>query len=292
MLDSRDESYKIIRSSLNSKYDRLVFSSESLFSKLSTEIGKYNLEIILKHFKFSKARVLVLIRDPLEYAVSFWLQSVKSLGNVDNMETYLHKFRIKQGYIKQTVETLQFLSQLEQVELIALNYSLCKNDILGAVAKWLEIDKEKLFVPKAISINRSLDWGEARLQLELNRILGKNANIIGKVLTERIPDLKPCKPPIPIVLQELIWKEAEPWVKAINSYLPDEHQMNFEKKEIEKGHQEINFTIEQMRIICETIGGEINKLRNFDSPYNRVKRLFQFLLKITQTNSYVRAFDS
>lgn len=273
-LDSKIETYNVIRSSFSDQFHGLVFSSELLLNKFSTPKYRQKLEKALEYFNFSKVRILLFLRDPIDAAVSMWLQVVKRNGCVDNMATFLTDSGYIEKHMKLTAQALESLSQMNRVDVIALNYTKFKGDILGAVGRWLEIDKKRLITPKAEAINRSLDSGEVRLQLELNRILGNSAHILGKALSEQITDVKPWKPSVPLDLRYSLWKQVEPWVEVINRYLPNGHELYFALGETAGEHQEYMFSNQQLKIISETIGIEIKKIWDSESPCKKLSGFF------------------
>jgi hypothetical protein len=121
------------------------------------------------------------------------------------------------------------------------------------------LERETLVIPKAEKVNRSLDAGETVLQLELNRILGPYACFLAKSLTEGITESSTGNPAPSIQLQESIWAETEPWIERLNHYLPTGQGLAFDRMEPKEDARVFSFTDEQLKLIAESLGGEIRK---------------------------------
>jgi hypothetical protein len=250
---------RYIETSLGRSARGIVFSSESMLIGLSDPATRKRMAEILRRFDIKNVRILVYLREPIAYGVSYWLQMVKRHGYTSDLDTFLTETSFIQDKMKMTSEVLDFLSIQNGFEITALNYSYCKKDLLATVSKWLELERETLVIPKAEKVNRSLDAGETFLQLELNRILGPYACFLAKSLTEGITESSTGNPAPSIQLQESIWAETEPWIERLNHYLPTGQGLAFDRMEPKEDARVFSFTDEQLKLIAESLGGEIRK---------------------------------
>jgi hypothetical protein len=272
VFDDPNTARRVIDAAMRQHGRGLVLSSEALLSKLAKDSTRKMLQESIDRHRFNEIRVLIYLRDPMQGGVSYWLQKVKGYGMTDELDDFLRNTRFIQKRMALTAEVLEYLSGQEGFGIRALNYSAHRSDILSSVSAWLEVDRGILATPDVERVNRSLTQGEARLQLELNRILGPYASFLGKALTERITDLDAEKPTPSPELQESIWKEVEPWVNRVNRFLPDGQGLVFDRMESKEYAEGYVFTEEQIRIIAETLGGEIKKYWDSESKMMRLIR--------------------
>lgn len=260
LFDSDKASKRTIGKVMGKGSRGMVLSSEALLSKLSKEeqIRNRLYETVVR-LGFSDVRILVYVRDPMQSGVSYWLQKVKRHGNTLDLDDFLVETRFVQERMAMTAELLELLSKRKGFSINAFNYASCKSDILSSVCRWLEVDRVILSTPPVQRVNRSLDPGEARLQLELNRVLGPYARFLGKALTERITDIDPEKPSPSQGVQESIWEEVKPYLERINRFLPEGEGLVFDRMTSSGESGSYRFTEEQIRVIAETLGGEIKR---------------------------------
>jgi hypothetical protein len=250
---------KYIETSIGDSVRGIVFSSETLLIGLSVQETRTTMLSTLRHFDIEHVKILLYLRNPMEFGVSYWMQLVKGERYIYDMETFLKDTGFIQKRMEMTAEVLDFLSGQDGFEITTLNYSHCKNDLLSNVSKWLEIDKDTLVIPSAEKVNRSLNPGETILQLELNKILGRDAIFLGKALSERITELETSKPSPSQELQERIWNETKPWIERVNRYLPPGQALVFDRMAPREDTGKYSFNEEQLKLIAQILGGEIRK---------------------------------
>lgn len=243
----------------------LVLSSESLLVNLGEEKIRCQLSEITIRYGFEKVKFLIYLRDPIQSVVSYWLQVVKHLGQTDGIDDFISKDSFIQNRMKLTAEVLEYIKSNNRYTINAINYSHPQTDIILSLCDWLDIGREEITIPSHDKVNRSLDQGEAILQMELNRILGTYANFLGKALTERITDIRTAKPCPSQELQEYIWKETKPFIDRINRFLPEDQGLVFDKMTQNNQTDSYQFTEEQIRVIAEALGGEVKRLWNSET---------------------------
>lgn len=278
LFDTAQKANKIIGASMQKDCRGLILSNEGMLTMLGKDGTRKILRDTIRLHRFSETRVLLYLRDPMQLGVSYWLQRVKGHGESDPLDDFLRKTRFIQDYMSLTADVLEYLESQDDFVMAVLNYATHRSDILSSLSHWLEVDRSILVSPDAEKVNRSLDPGEAILQLGLNRLLGPYASFLGKALTERLTGIASEKPAPAPELQESIWEEVEPWVKRINRFLPEGQGLVFDRMESKTYPEGYRFTREQIEIIADSLGGEVRKYWESESKAMRlVRRMTEFL---------------
>lgn len=143
---------------------RVVYSSELLYGQVLKEPSL--LDVALAEAKRLKVnlQVVLYVRDPLDYAVSFYIQRVKRGGETLKFGQFL-------GDFNPLAKFQEFAHILEErhVEWHARNYSQESHALLASMEEVLELDPGVLRDADSAPVNRSLSAGELEVQRLLNR---------------------------------------------------------------------------------------------------------------------------
>lgn len=165
-----------------------LFHSGSLREKLSKEADNAEFLIVVCGY----------FRDPVEWAVSSWMQGLKRNGSFSSLDDFISSYKFRRE--KSLLEWLEF-SQQTNVEVRFANYSRHKNSIvMHFLTQLLELNIQEISgVVKTcqLRVNRSLTAGEIDLMIALNRETGGDravSKLISDSLVEQLPFL-PSNPP-------------------------------------------------------------------------------------------------
>lgn len=210
--------------------DSLLLSAEVIFESivlaLNESPGKIEQELeYIRSLGFTEIHFLLLIRSPVERIVSRLNQRIK-MGIHDSMpdENHYQSFALESSFRKVS-QFLDFLENRPDCTLTLLNYEAIKNDIITALGNWLKLPSGALKSPEVSRINRSLTYQEL---YTLTRIKGSgrsNIPSIGFNWIRELPDLEVKKIYPSADIQEMIWQINEPYLKRINSILPEDQQL-------------------------------------------------------------------
>lgn len=240
----------------------LLYSHEGLRNEVCKAEKVSFMPAIARDYGFSRIKVLFFVRDPVAYAASVWQQFVKYNGLYETLdERIMHSTFMIKNY-KTSEDILEHLSNNEAFDLTALNYSRCTDKLFDIVTDWLGVSGASLTKPEAERINRSLTTAELTLQLAMNRILGGDAKIVAKALTETLTDIRPEKMIPSPEAQQILWNRVEPMVIHANRYLPHGHEIIFDRQETSPpASDQFKFSGAQLEIIGKVVAEEIRNLR-------------------------------
>ena len=237
----------------------VIISNEDMWFELQKDRFRQVVFRTSRKLGFERVKILLFLRNPIEFSVSLWLQGVKTSGNSKEMEASLTDFNASRLY-RGGIGLFEDVLQHEGVELSVLNYSVVKRELIAEVARWLEVPGDVLATASSMQVNRSLDVSEARLQIELNRILGPGAAFLSKALIERITDIQPKSPAPSLKCQEAVWEQSKPWIERLNRHMPEGQEMVFDRMVPTPVPEGYRFTEQQIKIIAEALGGEIKRI--------------------------------
>lgn len=147
------------------KCDQILYSSELMFGQIFKDPRL--LDIALKEMDTSGTtpRVVLYIRDPLDFAVSGYIQRVKRAGEVRSLGEYLREFTPLENF-------LTFVSLIEErgVEWSVQNFSAVRFDLLPSMEGVMGIPSGTLSPGNGAPVNRSLTRSELEIQLLFNSL--------------------------------------------------------------------------------------------------------------------------
>lgn len=168
---------------------RLLISSEAWFNHLHPS-GL--LEALRHAYDGPAIHLLLCVRDPLDHAVSQYLQSVKRGGATEPFDAALARYNMP-------AKVARFLTVLEgqaDVTVRVCNYSRHRAGLLALLADWLGVPKTVLHPPAQRRVNRSLTRAETEWMRLFNARLGVQAGaLIADPLCACLPDVVAEDPP-------------------------------------------------------------------------------------------------
>jgi hypothetical protein len=240
----------------------LLYSHEGLRNDVCLEEKVSFMPEIAKAHGFNRIKVLFFVRNPVAYAVSVWQQFVKNNGMVESLDGKIADPNFMIHNYSTTERILEHLSKDDYFELTAMNYSKCSERLFDIFTDWIDIPAHILSLPEATRINRALTRAELTLQQAMNQILGGDAKILAKALTETLTDIKPEKFIPGTESQQMLWDRLEHMVIRANRLLPVGHEIIFDRQEPEPTASDSHiFSSAQLEVIGKTVAEEIRNLR-------------------------------
>lgn len=240
----------------------MLYSHEVLRNEVCKAEKVSFMPAIAREYGFSRIKVLFFVRDPIAYTVSVWQQLVKYNGLYETLDDQIMTPTFMINNYKTSQEILEHLSNNDAFELTALNYSRCSDKMLDIVTNWLGLSGTSLSIPEAERINRSLTIAELTLQLSMNRILGGDAKIVAKALTENLTDIRAERMVPSPDAQQMLWDRVEPMVIQANRYLPPGQEIIFDRQQpVDTKSDQFTFSAAQLEIIGRVVAEDIRNLR-------------------------------
>ena len=199
--------------------DKALFSSEGLYPEILTNLSTFY-SLCDKY----DVHILMLLRDPIEHAMSIYIQKVKRQGFTGSLSDFISAYNTPASVLK-------LIKRIEEKCTIHMyNYSRHKEDLLSVMASYLGVDRSIFSSPSQLIVNRSLSVPEIALQRLFNKHFGKVSHkfvsdVLCNCFTEPCGD-EPRLLPSQKDAQDLI-KRIQPCVLELNSYLQDEEKLNF-----------------------------------------------------------------
>ena len=167
-----------------------VFSAERWTRQLPVRIDR--LLQFADACDFEEVRIWLLVRDPLDHAVSVYGQMVKRHGFRGSLDEWLSIYdfpKVLQAFL-QAVQ-----SRSERFHLKVTHYGNERQRLLEALRQWLMLaDGGDWQHPAQWTINRSLTADELLLMRWLNGHIGERAAAIGERLVDCLPQLTAARP--------------------------------------------------------------------------------------------------
>jgi hypothetical protein len=240
----------------------LLYSHEGLRNDVCLEEKVSFMPEIAKAHGFNRIKVLFFVRNPVAYAVSVWQQFVKNNGMVESLDAKIADPNFMIYSYRNTERILENLSKDDYFDITALNYSKCSDRLFEIFNDWIDIPAHIMSLPEATRINRALTRSELTLQQAMNQILGGDAKILAKALTENLTDIKPEKIIPAVESQQMLWDRIAHMAIRANQLLPEGHEIIFDLQEPEsEASDSYIFSAAQLEIIGKTVAEEIRNLR-------------------------------
>ena len=235
--------------------NRLLFSGEFLFHRIAAD--RESLATLQKSFDVT---VVLFTREFLAHALSAYGQYVKRGGGTTTFANYLPEYRRPQ-------EVLKVLEAVERsgCRVRIHNYSRHANRLLDVFAEAIGVPIETLMRPPVPRVNRSLDEAELSLVRSLNAVTDRQTSErLADALCERLPDHLPETPRISRRDYEAFRAWVAPIEERINRFLPPSERYGADEPIRVEDNDEprgvVTFSEAQMRVVAESLGGEINRL--------------------------------
>ena len=233
-----------------------LLSSEWLFREIEAQADLAFLPRLAGAAGFGPVRVLLLIRDPLDHAASAYQQALKRGGETGDAAAFFRAFRFPER-----VEAALARLEAAGVETTVRNFSRHRGDLLAVMRDWLDLPEKALPPPPAARVNRSLTAAERELQRALNAALGRGGALLADALCQRLPDVAPEAAAPAREAQEETRARLAPAVARVNARLPEAERWRCEIRDAAPRADDLALSREQLRVIAETLGGEIARLR-------------------------------
>lgn len=195
---------------------RSIYSYEGLFPDLRPGRA-FHSRLPELAAAFGPLRLLLFLRDPLDYLSATYQQSVRRQGAV---WTHAEAAR-RNRYPARVLEVLQAVLGREDVLLTVHNYSRVRSRLLPCLDAWLGLPEGTLTPAASAAVNRSLTTGELRLQRALNRLAGRRAAAFGDRLSRWFPNRPPDPPALTADEADAYRTRHAATVDAVNALLPE-----------------------------------------------------------------------
>jgi hypothetical protein len=225
-----------------------LVSSEVLFERLLQDAALRQ-RISSRH---GRIKIILYTRDLFDYLISGWGQYIKRHNGVLAFNDYMldgvaqgnyHVYPLVLEWIK--------LAEREQFELVIVNYSRHKSDLiesflLAALPSSASSMWSHLRFPTNKTVNRSLTLAEFAVQREFNKHLAYSHHYVSDALVNRLPDIRPEFPYIDEAVHRSVKSAFQPILESINQCLrPDERILCEEYEDLRS-----LFTVEDASTIC------------------------------------------
>ena len=249
-----------IQKTFNNK-NSYLFSHEGLWNLLGTTDFRKRLIKVSELAGFDTIKMLLFIRNPIEFASSAYQQMIKRGGQHISIEEFFanHPLTLTPVAVNKFLRAFQ---KQDRVELTVLNYSVVKDEVIEQVASWLEIPPNLIVQPSNLVVNRSMKFAELELQRMLNRILGKCGRIMSDRLCYELPEL-PADEIFPSEeVQCRMLSKLETAINNVNSMVDKSQQYSHDIRPATNfSTKTLTFTNEQLSVIANGLAGEIKSLR-------------------------------
>lgn len=234
-----------------------MFQSASLRERLAQESDNVDFPIVVCGY----------FRNPVEWAISAWMQRLKRGGDYRYFDDVLSTYDFRRE--KSLIEWLE-LSQLKNVEVKFSNYSNHKNSLISHfLTQLLSISPPENKKGEAIDasrINRSLNAAEIELMVHLNKATGGDrviSRLVSDSLVEQLPRLGSSQPTIS---EESFLKFEEglrPYVERVNDFLAPDDKMKVSRPESSSVSSQsfAGLSSEWFQVLGNTIGLLAKKTR-------------------------------
>ena len=199
----------------------LLFSCEPWARKLPEQWDQ--LHRLIEVIPFSSVDVLLMVRDPLDHAVSVYGQMVKRHGFTGGVDDWLAIYDFPNALIR-------FLKLINGegsgFHLQVDHYGRQRHELIPLLKRWLRLPSiSEWHDLQQGQVNRSLTIDELALMRWLNERDPKSAQAVGERLVNQLPDLK-ATPPMPTdeAVEGFVLR-WQPLVQEINELLPEQSKL-------------------------------------------------------------------
>lgn len=139
---------------------------------------------------FGQIRIWLLVRDPLDHALSVYSQMVKRHGFSGSLHDWLEIYEFPQALLS-CLDAFQ--SRPERIALQVDHYGHQRRSLHLRMLDWLALPTDGPWQQAPATVNRSLSADELLLMRWLNKRLGDRAAAVGEQLVDRLPGLAPAR---------------------------------------------------------------------------------------------------
>ncbi|QNG27752.1 hypothetical protein [Synechococcus sp. HK01-R] len=234
----------------------VLFSCEPWARRLPDRFPKLNQ--LLSVLDLDGADLWLLVRDPLDHAISVYGQMVKRHGFQGDLEDWLSVYDFPQVL-------LRFLERrAEQGDRITLqvdHYGRQRANLVSCLLGWLGLPLDAGWSrPVQSSVNRSLTRQELALIRWLNGVNAQLSVDVAERLVNQLPQLHDRAPVPSQAACEGFVQRWQPVVRQINGMLPDQAQLQLKVPELAPSGEQampspwIGLSREQLSCLLESCG--------------------------------------
>lgn len=247
-----------------------LYSNELLHGALSQR----TLSVLVpkaKEMGWEMISILLFIRDPIEHAISCYIQRLKRSRNrqLEDINTFLEHYKVPIKSLD-IVKACQFFN--DDIAMQIYNYSKDKDQISSKLFTWLGVPLEALDLnarpnsceKKEAPINRSLTLSEQEFCKALIES-GIPSKFLSDALVTRLPSQKAEQPKVGRKSVEAMMKRNMNAINKLNQIVG--HGSGYSTNELSKleasglivdddsqlNHQSYSLTSEQVRVITESL---------------------------------------
>ena len=200
----------------------VVFSCEPWARRLPAQLN--HLLSLSELLGFEGVELWLLVRDPLDHAISVYGQMVKRHGFTGDLEDWLEIYDFPDALLN-FLEIVQ--SNIGNISLKVDHYGRNKSSLVELMKLWLSLPSDICYhEPKSAFVNRSLTLQEINLMRHLNARDPALARLVGERLVDQLPAIRAeVLLPSSWIEQRFIarWQNT---VNQINSLLPESAFLN------------------------------------------------------------------
>ena len=168
-------------------------------------------------------QIWLLVRDPLDHALSVYGQMVKRHGYSGGLDTWLATYNFPEALLN-FLEVFQAMP--DRVDLHIDHYGRGKQLLLQRMQDWLQLPEGGAWLqPLQSKVNRSLTADELLLLRWLNRRLGDRSAAVGEQLVDRLPALAPARLEVSRAMHDQFLMRWHSCLDRINQRLPNSAQL-------------------------------------------------------------------
>ena len=195
----------------------VLFSSEGFCENLPEPDFMDQFQRLVADDRIGAVDVLLYIRDPVAYAISYAQQLTKraGMGLLAAEDIFA---QVSGPQVARSV--MQALDTVPKVRLSVLNYSALRSRLKDSFALWLGVDAAALTAPPQAIVNRSMTPSELMLIAAVNRGMDQPSMVLADALVNRLPDIAAQHLRPSLEAQTAYWDRIAPDVDWINARIP------------------------------------------------------------------------
>ena len=200
---------------------------------------------------FARMTIWLVVRDPLDHALSVYGQMVKRHGFSGTLHDWLEIY----DFPKVLLRCLEvFQSRPDRISLRVDHYGRQSNSLQNCLMDWLELPINFSWKKPSTEVNRSLTKDELLLMRWLNKRLGEKAFVVGEQLVDRLPMLKSARLQPSQEAHKRFVDRWSPIVDQINLRIPNLSQLSCQGgvpvQSIEYEHEEKLISLMPEQLDC------------------------------------------
>ena len=195
----------------------VLFSSEGFCENLPEPEFLTQFQRLVADDRIGAVEVVLYIRDPVAYALSYAQQLTKRAGE-GLLDAGAIFAKVSGPQVARLV--MQALDTLPKVRLTVLNYSVLRSRLKDSLAVWLGVDAAILTAPPQGIVNRSMTQSELMLIAAVNRGMATPSMTLADALVNRLPEITAQHLRPSLAAQNAYWDRIAPDVDWINARIP------------------------------------------------------------------------